>query len=392
MKKTCLLFTACLLFLAATANRIEWGRNVTISQPVNEDLYIAGGTITINAPIHGDLIVAGGTIHINDTVMNDLLLVGGTVYSNGFVADDVRCAGGRLEIVKSIGGDLVITGGKVDIASNVFIGGGLVTGGGEITVNGTINGDVRSAAGSFTFNGTANRNFDCRSQQLIMNGVVKGQSVLAGGVITIGERASFYNDIRFWNARRQLDVGNSVRNGKVTYDKTLKVNPNAWYYLGQSTMLGLIWYLSTVLLFLILIQYLFRNIFKKAGDSMGEAMGKSFGMGVLFLLGVPLAIMLLLITVIGIPVGLIIMFSYIVILLLATSISSLVVANWYNHRFQRNWTYWQIVFSGLAMFILFKLVTSTPLFGWPIMITIACIAFGSILRNINWIRKPQLAI
>jgi len=78
--------------------------------------------------------------------------------------------------------------------------------------------------------------------------------------------------------------------------------------------------------------------------------------------------------------------------LLATIITSLVFANWYNDRFGYQWGYWKIVLSAMAMFILLKLVSFTPFLGWLILIVIACIAFGSILRNIEWRRKHAVAV
>lgn len=79
MKKVLLISTVIINCFTAFTFRIEYGSNVTINQPVYDDLYIAGGNITINAPVYGDLIIAGGTIIINDSVKNDILLVGGTV-------------------------------------------------------------------------------------------------------------------------------------------------------------------------------------------------------------------------------------------------------------------------------------------------------------------------
>lgn len=392
MKKALLFLLACAGAFSAGAYRIEWGRSVTITQPVHEDLYVAGGTVTVNAPIYGDLIVAGGTININDTVMNDLLVAGGTVTINGYVADDIRCAGGELHVLKNIGGDLVVTGGKVDIANDVAIAGGLMTGGGEVTANGTVNGDVRCAAGNLVFNGTAAKNFDCRSESLTINGTVMGTAVLAARQINVGTAASFHNNVRYWNREGKLDFGQSLNGTTAEYDASLAIKPNAWYYLGHATLLGLVWYLSTVFIFLMLIEYLFRNTFQRAGNSLDHSLLKSLGYGFLFFIGVPLAVGLLLITVIGIPVGVLLMLSYITLVLLATVITSLVTANWYNHRFEHDWTYWQTVWAAFAVFVLFKMISLTPFWGWLIMILIACIAFGALLRTVNWRKKAQVAI
>ncbi|HTM92434.1 MAG TPA: hypothetical protein VL095_08450 [Flavisolibacter sp.] len=392
MKKIFLLSLTCLLVYTSNAYKIAWGRTVTITTPVHEDLYIAGGTVSINAPVYGDVIIAGGTLSVNDTIMNDLLLVGGNVTINSYVADDVRCAGGELHIQKNIGGDLVITGGKVEIAKGVVISGGLITGDGNIIVNGTINGDVKVAAGSFTFNGIANKNFECRAEKFIMNGTVGGPSVLAARQITIQNNASFHNNVRYWNKAGNLDFKQSIKNGNAVFDPSLKIIGDRWYFLGHATVLGLIWYLLTVFSFILLIQFLFGSTFKKAGHTTGNSLLKSLGFGFLFFIGVPVAATLLLISIIGVPIGLIVMASYVVIVLLATIITSLVFANWYNDRFGYQWGYWKIVLSAMGMFILLKLVSFTPFLGWLILLVIACIAFGSILRNIDWRRKHAVAV
>lgn len=392
MKKLLLLFLGCGFLFTAQAYRIEWGRTVTITQPVHEDLYVAGGTVTINAPVYGDLIVAGGTIFLNDTVANDLLLAGGTVHFNGYVADDLRCAGGELHILQNVGGDLVITGGRVDVARSVIINGGLVTGGGDVTFDGTANGNIRSAAGIMRFNGTGLGNFEFHGGTLVLNGEVKGQSVIAARQLQFGSHAVLGNNVRYWTERGQVDFGKSLRNGTAVYDPSLKIRTNSWYFLGRSTVLGLIWYLSTVFIFILLLQYLFRSTFRRAGDTVDESMLKSLGSGLLFFVCVPVLIGVLLITVVGIPVGLILMAGYILLLLLATVITSLVFANWYNHRFAQQWTFWQIVAASMAMFVLFKLVTFTPFFGWLVMIIVASIAFGALLKTIDWRRRHPVAV
>ncbi|MBU7025289.1 MAG: hypothetical protein HXS40_14100, partial [Theionarchaea archaeon] len=52
---------------------------VVIDTPINDDLFVTGGTIAINARIDGDVIAAGGTIEINAPITGDLLAVGGQV-------------------------------------------------------------------------------------------------------------------------------------------------------------------------------------------------------------------------------------------------------------------------------------------------------------------------
>ena len=54
-----LLLGLCIAVSSAFAFKIQYDNYITISKPVFEDLYIAGGNIVINAPVYGDLIIAG---------------------------------------------------------------------------------------------------------------------------------------------------------------------------------------------------------------------------------------------------------------------------------------------------------------------------------------------
>lgn len=388
MKNLIFILLFLSVYVPAHAYLIKWGSNITISKPVYEDLYIAGGQVTINAPIHGDLIVAGGTVTINDSVYNDLLLAGGTVMINGYVADDIRCAGGELRVAANVGNDVVITGGKVALIWTSKIGGGLMISGGDVTIDGKVQRSIKSASGKLIFNGATGGDFESRSQQLVFNGTVNGRSVLAARKMTMGNQASLRNDVRFWTRDGKLDLKGYQTGGTATYDPSLKIRSSNWYLLGQSTTFSFFWYLSTVFAFILVIELLFGKTFKKAGHTVGESVSKSIGLGLLFFLGIPIAAAILLLTIIGIPFALLLIASYVVVMILATVITSLVIANWYSDRFGYNWGFWRITGAAMILFILFKLVSFTPFLGWLIIILVACIAFGNIIRNIHW-KKPQ---
>jgi hypothetical protein len=390
MKKIFFLTAMLANFVTAFAFRIEYGNNVIISQPVYEDLYLAGGNITINAPIHGDLIIAGGTIIINDTITNDILLAGGNVTFNGFVGDDIRCAGGNIHISKNVVGDVVIAGGEVTIDRGVSIG-GLIASGGNITVDGNVTGEVRGAFGNLYLNGNVGKNIDCRGGKITVNGTVDGKSVLAARDIIIGNDAIFNNDVWYWNKRGALDFKQSLKTGKATYDPSLRIRTGQWYYLGAATVIGLLWYLGMALLMILIVQYLFSATMKKAANTVFDDTLKSLGYGFLFFIAVPIAAVIAFVTVIGVPVGLLLTFSYVALILLATVITSVVAANWFNNRNNYKLSYWRTAFAAFGIFILLKLVSLAPFVGWLIIILSVCIAFGSILLNINW-KRPQKSI
>ncbi len=390
MKKIFILIAMAGNFIPAFGFRIEYGKNIVISQPVYEDMYVVGGNITINAPIYGDLIIAGGTIIINDTITNDILLAGGNVTFNGFVGDDIRCVGGNIRISKNVTGDIVIAGGEVTIDKGVTIG-GLVASGGNITVDGNVNGEVRGAFGKLFLNGNIEKDIDCRGGKITVNGSIGGKSVLAARNIIIGNDAAFKNDVRYWNKQGSVDFKQSLKNGKATYDPSLRIKTGKWYFLGAFSILGLLWYLGMALFMILLVQYLFSATMKKAADTFFNSTLKSLGMGFLFFIVLPVTAVVFFITLIGVPVGLLLILGYIILILLATVITSVVGANWFNNRYEKKWNFWRLAFAAFGMFVLLKLISLAPFVGWLIILLMVCITFGAILLNIRWKRKQVTA-
>ena len=369
--------------------RLELGKHITITQAVNENLYTTGENITINAPIYGDLVTAGGTITINDTTQKDILLAGGTVVFNGYTGDDVRCAGGNLYVKKDIKGDLVITGGTVIIDKNATIGGNLLISGGEITLNGTVKGNMRGAFAKFTMNGRVEKDMDCKGGNLIVNGTVMGTSVLSATDIEIGDNAAFNDNVRYWNKKGSLDFKQAMKKGQATYDTSLEIETGHWYFVGWMSFMAVIWYLGTATLMIFLTQFLFSKTMRRASETVSTETLKSLGYGVLYLVGVPVAMVIAFITVIGIPIGLILLFGYVITMALASVITAVVAANWLNTKYNHNWGTGKMVLTATGIFIGLKLLSVTVFLGWLVVVA-SLITFGAILMNINWRRKAAV--
>lgn len=232
------------------------------------------------------------------------------------------------------------------------------------------------------------KELNCRGGDITINGIVQGRAVVAANDrIIIGDAAEFHNGVRYWAGRQYVDFKHSVKSGRAVFDTSLRTGYDRWYLLGFASVLGLLWYLGTVLLMIMIIQYLFGSTMKKAGQTAYNQTLKSLGYGFLFWIGVPVAAALACLTIIGLPVGIILLFSYVLLALFAATITSVVVANWFNNRSDMNWRYWPMVFITLGIFIIVKVLSFIPFLGWFIFAMLACIAFGSILLNVNWRRK-----
>lgn len=380
------LIILLLLSLPATgfSQRVLYGSHVLIDKPVNEDLYVAGGTVTINAPVHGDLSVAGGTVIINDTVTNDILVAGGNVTLNSFSGDDVRCAGGNLHVQHLIAGDLVITGGTIQISRPAVVEGNLLTGGGEVVLDGTVKGMVRAGSRMLKINGIVEGPLDARAVELNLSGTIKGNTIISAQKLYIGPHAALLKGVRYWNGNGAADFGTAVKNGRPVFDASLKMDQPRWHYLGFASFLVLIWYLATALLFIILIQYFFGKTMQKAGEAITGNVSRFTGTGLLFVILMPVAIAIIFLSLVGIPLALLMLIAYVSLLLLAAVIVSVVLANWVNAAYGRKHHFWKLVSNALGIFIVLKFISLVPVLGWLINLLVVCLIFGSLLLNIRW--------
>lgn len=394
MKKFLILLIALAISLPAFAIRFERGNSVRISTPVQEDLYVAGATVSIDALVRGDLFAASGNVSLNDTITGDLAVAGGTVTLRGVVLDDVRAAGGTLVISGYIGGDLLIAGGTVTIESGAVIAGDIYVGGGNVVINGTVRGNLKAGSGECALNGEIGKNADFNGAKVTINGKIGGETVLVAQTATLGSDAAFNGNVRYWTNQGEVNFGSTLKNGTATFDESLKQRfeqPKP-EYLGFVTALGVLGYLTAIFILLALGQKLFGSYFIQAVDKLQRAPVQAFGYGFLYFAAVPVAIVLALITIVGIPVGLIGLFFYLLFLALAHSITALTFTHWLNWKRGYNWNYWKIVFVALGMVVLLKIVSSIPLIGWLAMIVLVCMAFGAILQTTKLFKQRSATI
>jgi len=129
------------------------GGNVSIVDPVADDVFAAGGTIDVNAPVDS-LTAAGGTITINAPVKGDVIAAGGRVIVNNNVGGKIIAAGGNVDVNGDIGTNAVIYGGKVIVNPRVTIGRDAAITGGEVITGGKVLGNLSVKSDTLEDTGT----------------------------------------------------------------------------------------------------------------------------------------------------------------------------------------------------------------------------------------------
>lgn len=132
------------------------GETISIDTPIEDDVFAAGSIVNINAPVDS-AIVAGGTVNVNAPVKGDVVAAGGQVNVNSDVGGKVVVAGGTINQGGNIGTNLVAAGGQVSILPGKTIGRDALIGGGDVFNAARVNGTLTVYANNFTNTGSAGR-------------------------------------------------------------------------------------------------------------------------------------------------------------------------------------------------------------------------------------------
>jgi len=117
------------------------GNQVSINDPVNDDIFATGNMIEVNAPVQS-IIAAGGTITINAPVKGDVVVAGGTVTINADVGGKVVAVGGSIDLAGNVSTNVVLQGGTVNIRKSVTIGKDATISAGSVRNAGTVMGTL----------------------------------------------------------------------------------------------------------------------------------------------------------------------------------------------------------------------------------------------------------
>lgn len=340
--------------------------DVTVSgTEVRHNVYTAGNDVRIESQIQGDLHTAGARITIDEAVEQDVTVAGGEVIINAPVGQDVRVAGGDVVIKGTVGGDVIVFAGDVSISDGATVGGDVIAYGGTVVVNGLIGGRVNIKGGTVALNSR-------------IAGDVK---VSASDSLTFGSKAETLGKISFKGPREAI-VENGAKVGSIDFQKTEQRE-------GIGKKLAVIFTLAFIIKLLavfagaILLARLFPKTSQSIVNSMFERPWMNMLLGFAVLLVMPLAVIILFGSFIGYYVALIVLFTYILLLMLAGLSMIFYIGTWINQLLTGKKSpvkEWQSIVLGVVALGIASLI---PVLGVIVILGLLLIGLGSIARSIK---------
>jgi len=365
---TILIVTLLMIFTAVPVLAFDTRSGATVTIPsgevVNDDLYVAAETITISGTINGDLWAAGSTITVNGVVNGSIMAAGRTVNINGDISHAVRAAGETININGNVSGDVMVAGGDVNVASTAKIGGDLLFGAGIARIDGLIEGDIKGGGSEVT----------------ISNGV-KGNIALKVESLTILPTANIQGDLTY-TCEEEADIQSGAQIGGMTThnlpevkEKRAKPFPFVLFSGIGGKVTGFLMALIAGLVIILLAPRRLTSI----AESIRSRPGASAGWGALILFVTPIAAIIVCITIIGIPVGLIALALWGIAIYLAQIPVGLFIGRWIIGRF-RGVEGKAIMVGALALgLVILKLLRLIPYLGFFIGLAVILFGLGAVV-------------
>jgi len=283
MKKKIVFLTFFLLFASisvacATGSDYYAGDTYTLRQSdiVEGDIFIFAADVKVYGQVKGSAFIIGSNIKITGDVAKDVFIIGGDVEISGDVSCDTRIFAGNISlpgafkgVVEAFGADMDLTGlfsGAVDVA------------GANITASGEFIEDVK----------------------------IKAKTV------TLASGASFAKDVSYKAKESSIEedvvIVGSLNEivGEEAIAKAREIEgPEIWTFIA-------FWLITLVGIIIVglVLGALFPKFVKGVTSSVFEDLLGNLGWGVLVFLLTPLAILIMLVTIIGIPLAVLTIFTY----------------------------------------------------------------------------------
>jgi len=368
---------------SASALMLDAGDSVDIREKVEGDAYLAGQTVRVQERIEGDAIIAGGVVDIDSSITQDAIIAGDKITINQEIGDDIRLAGNSVIIKANVKGDVIVFADTLIIDKDVTISGDIIAFVSKFQLDGTVSGNIKIASVDSNITGTVLGDTKIRTADFSLEGILAGKTeFVAEQSVNITESAKFGNTVNYGHTK-ELDLKPNLEEGvSANFDPELLQPRTTRQDIMNNMFSGmLVFRIFSAALVILLVAWLSGKFISRAVKNIqsGKDFRQAFFYGIL-LFFLPISIIVLLfVSIIGIPVALFVTFAYLSMVFFSQSITSLIISNWLNHKYDLKQGKVQIFLVALGIYIIMYLLKFIPIIGVVTGLTLTYIAFGALV-------------
>jgi hypothetical protein len=333
------------------------GDNVVVNQVAEDDLLIAGRNLQVQAEVKGDVTAAGSDVTIAGPVAGYVMVAGSNVNITGSVGNDLWAAGANVNINAPVADNAMLAGRDVKLLPGAVVKNNAKIAGGAVSVQGRIERNLKLAARDAQIASEIGGSVDARieSLKLLPGAVVRGNLVVYGP--------------------KEPEISPEAHVlGRVEYHKREWERAGFWEWLWRWVWMSLAMLIVGFVAIAVSPSWANRVSAMITGKPWSSILT-----GLACLLLGPLAVALLLVTVVGIPLAIILLALYVVALLLSGVFVAYLVGGWLLDRLKRpqSTPYRRMAVGVVAV----GACMSLPWVGWLAQLLVLLVGFGAIVLD-----------
>lgn len=314
---------------------------------VNDDLFISAATAEIDGIVNGDVFIGAQTVRIPGTINGSLHIGAQTVDITGIVKSNVYVGAQNVSIVGSnIGGSLLAGAQNVNVDKDSVIGGSALAGAASLTIDSQVKRNVFAGAASLNIGSSAKIGKD------LYYGTQQN-----GGSANVSDKAVITGTIH----KAEANVPQ-----KLETEKIKNAAPKLFNAVSTAAAFGA--FLSSLIVAFIYFK-LFGKHFNDTTALVTNSFWKSIGIGFLVIIALVPGLIILLITVVGIPVAGLAFLIFLIYSYLAKIVVGAALGNWLVKKI--NWktsVYGACAFGLLTIFVISRIPFIGGLFGFVVFL------------------------
>ena len=372
MKKTSLLIGALLLVVflipsSVLAFNVKTADSVYIEKDevVEGNMYLVSKNITIEGVINGDLIALGQNINVKGSVMGDIISVSQNSNVEGEVGGNIRSLANTVSLIETtVRRNVNLIGTNVLIGENSNINWDALILAGVAEMRGSVQGSLHGVVDKLIISGNVDKDVSFTISQ--NNDKYQNQA------IEISDDSNIKGDFNYLYSE-DLNINKSLVAGVVTFNE--KDLENNWQRNIWNFIITVFSALVVGLVFISISKKEMAIIQKKVNAKYGRSL--ILGLGVLFL--TPIVSIILMMTVIGIPLGFIMLIIWLIMLYFAQIMVGLGLGQQIREKLFKNKKkniMADLIIGVTVLYLLFAI----PIFGGIIMFFSTLLGLGVIWR------------
>lgn len=332
---------------------------VDAGESIDDTVFLAGETAIVAGVVEGDVFAAAERVEVTGTVRGNLYCAGETVTIAGEVRGNVHAAGKNVELGAKVGGSGFLAGQHVTLTEASALAHGSYLAGESVRAKGRVGRDVYLAGEKMEVSGNVARSVHAIGARFTLS-----SSGSVGGDVRVTVKAE---------DAAKIDDGATVK-GETVIDVKDWEEPRAFVHPGFYA--AVLAKTLALLIFGLVLVTLVPALRPSAPESSKEVL-RNMGIGLAVLVATPVAMVLIGITLIGIPVSVLLGMVYAVLLYTST----LVVAYFAAQRLPADNDRRLVLWTGLCLLVIF-FVIEIPFVGPVVHFLVLIFGLGCLVLHL----------